>query len=329
MGANISELIGVRSIVLAAVFCAAVPGTTMAQDAYPSRAIRIIAPVAAGTVADLVPRIVAEKLAARWGQPVFVENRPGGGNNIAAEAAANAEPDGYTLFAAPPPSLVSNESIYPKLAFDPAAFVPVTVLSDQPNVLVAHPNAPFSNLRELVAYARANPDKLSSASSGVGTTPHLCMEMLKAMTGIRVVNVPYKGLAPALNGLIAGHVDIMFDNLGTSAPHIKSGSLKGIGVGSTRPNPLLAQLPSLSEGLPGFVCTTWFALVAPPGTAPAIVEALYEAVSEVLKLPDVDKRFRDLFGTPIGSSPADTAAFFAQERNRWRSIIVSAGIKSE
>jgi tripartite-type tricarboxylate transporter receptor subunit TctC len=239
-------------------------------QAYPSRAIKIIAPVAAGTVADLVPRLIAEKLAARWGYPIVVENRPGGATNIGTEAAARGEPDGYTLLVAPASSLAVNQSLYPNLPFDPAAFVPVTVLADQPNVLVARPNLPVSSAKELIAYAKNNPGKLSFASSGIGTVQHLGMEQLKAMTGIDIVHVPYRGLAPALSDLVAGHVDLMLDNLGTSAPHIKNGSLKGIALGSERRNASLPEMPTLSETVPGFSSTTWFAMVAPPKTPVAI-----------------------------------------------------------
>lgn len=299
------------------------------QDVYPSRPIKIIAPVAPGTVADTVPRIIAEKLAAQWGHPVYVENRVGGALNIGTEAVAKADPDGYTLLVTPPNPLVINQSLYPKLAYDPAAFVPVTVLVDQPNVLVAHSSIPVSNLPELIAYAKANPDKLSFASSGTGTLIHLSMELLKAAAGIQLVHVPYRGLAPALNDLVAGHVDLLFDNLGTSAPHIQSGRLKGLAVGSERRNPLLAEVPAMSETVPGLTSTTWFAMVAPPKTPTAITQKLFEAVSEILKRPDVGARLHDLYAAPIGASPADTAAFFATERGRWRSIIVSAGIKPE
>lgn len=323
------ELNGVRSIALAAALCAALPAATRGQEIYPSRPVKIIAPVAAGSIADLVPRIIAEKLSAKWGQPVLVEDRPGGGNNIGAEAVANAEPDGYTLMVSPSPALVSNQSVYATLKYDPAAFVPVTVLADQPNVLVAHPNTPVSNLRELIAYARANPDKLSYASSGIGTMGHLGMEMLKAMTGTKIVNVPYKGLTPALNDLLAGRVDVMFDNLGTSAPHIRNGSLKAIGIGTAQRHPLLPQLPALSEDVPGMLSSAWFAMVAPPKTPPAVIDALYAAVSEALKLPDVQGKFAKVYATPVGHSPAETAAFFDRERDRWHLIVVSAGIRAE
>ena len=298
-------------------------------QAYPSRTIKIIAPVAAGTVADLVPRLIAESLAARWGQPIVVENRPGGATNIGTEAAARAEPDGYTLLVSPATALVVNQSLYPKLPFDPAAFVPVTVLADQPNVLVARATLPVSSAKELIAYAKRNPGKLSFASSGVGTVQHLGMEQLKAMTGIDIVHVPYRGLGPALSDLVAGHVDLMLDNLGTSAPQIKNGALKGIAVGSERRNPLLPDIPAISETVPGFVSTTWFAMVAPPKTPGAIADKLFAAIAEVFKLPEVRSRLRDLYAEPIGQAPAETAAFFTRERARWRDVIEAAGVKPQ
>jgi len=229
----------------------------------------------------------------------------------------------------PSPALVSNQSVFATLRFDPAAFVPVTVLADQPNVLVANPKTPISDLRELIAYAKANPDKLSYASSGIGTMGHLGMEMLKAMTGVKIVNVPYKGLTPALNDLLAGRVDVMFDNLGTSAPHIANGSLKAIGIGTMRRHPMFPQLPALAEDVPGMLSSAWFAMVAPPNTPPAVIDVLYAAVSEALKAPDVQEKFARAYARPVGQSPAETAAFFDRERNRWRAIIVSAGIKAE
>jgi len=306
-----------------------VPISVLAQDAYPNRAIKIIAPVGAGGVADLVPRFIAEKLAGRWGHPVYVENRPGANTNIGAETAARAEPDGYTLLAAPATTLAVNPSLFPKLTFDLTAFVPITVLANEPNVLVAHPKLPFSTARELIAFAKANPGKLTYASPGIGSVQHLSMELLASMSGIALVHVPYKGLPPAVNDVVAGHVDLLFDNLGSSAPLIKSGNLKAIAVGSERRNAFLPDLPSLSEAVPGFLSVTWFAIVAPPGTPAGIAEKLSAAIAGILKTADATNCFRDLYATPIGSSPADTAAFFAQERERWRSVIVSAGIKVE
>ena len=317
-----------RRIALTVCMCL-VPISVLAQGAYPNRAIKIIAPVGAGGVADLVPRFIAEKLAGRWGHPVYVENRPGANTNIGAETAARAEPDGYTLLAAPATTLAVNPSLFPKLTFDLTAFVPITVLANEPNVLVAHPKLPFSTAQELIAFAKANPGKLTYASPGIGSVQHLSMELLASMSGIALVHVPYKGLPPAVNDVVAGHVDLLFDNLGSSAPLIKSGNLKAIAVGSERRNAFLPDLPSLSEAVPGFLSVTWFAIVAPPGTPAGIAEKLSAAIAGILKTADATNCFRDLYATPIGSSPADTAAFFAQERERWRSVIVSAGIKVE
>jgi tripartite-type tricarboxylate transporter receptor subunit TctC len=317
-----------RALIIIVALCT-IPTHTIAQPAYPNRPIKIIAPVAAGTVADLVPRIIAAKLQTRWGQPVIIENRPGGATNIGTATAARAEPDGYTLLASPATSLVVNQSLYKNLPFDPNAFVPVTVLAVQPNILVANRSVPAADLREFIAYAKGNPGKLTFASSGVGTVPHLGMELMQAKTGIRLVHVPYKGLAPALRDVLAERIDVMFDNLGTSAPHIKSGELKAYGIGTEQRSPLLPQVPPLSEQIPGLVSTAWFALVAPPKTPSNIIAILYDAVSETLKLPDVQKRFRDLYATPVGIPPAATEAFFEQERTHWRSIIATAGVKVE
>ena len=186
------------------------------------------------------------------GNPIYVENRPGGNTNIGAEAAARAEPDGYTLLAAPATTLAVNPSLFPKLTFDPTAFVPVTVLADEPNVLVANPKLPFSTAQELIAFAKANPGKLTYASPGVGSVQHLSVEMLASMSGIALVHVPYKDLPEAVNDVVAGHVDLLFDNLGSATPLIKSGNLKAIAVGSERRNAFLPDLPSVSEAVSGF-----------------------------------------------------------------------------
>ena len=283
-----------RRIALTVCMCL-VPTSVLAQDAYPNRAIKIIAPVEAGSVADLVPRLVAEKLAGQWGVPVYVENRPGGNTNIGAEAAALAEPDGYTLLAAPATTLAVNPSLFPKLTFNLTAFVPVTVLADQPNVLVANPKLPFATVQGLIAFAKANPGKLTYASPGVGSVQHLSMELLASMTGIALVHVPYKDLPEAVNDVVGGHVDLLFDNLGSSAPLIKNGNLKAIAVGSERRNAFLPDLPSVSEAVSGFRSVTWFAIVTPPRTSAGIAEKLSAAIAGILKTADVTNRFRDLY----------------------------------
>jgi len=300
----------------------------LAQDNYPNRLIKIIVPVPPGAAADILPRIVAEKLASRWGQPVIVENRPGGALNIGAEAVAKAEPDGYTLLATPAPPLAINQSLYPKLRFDPNAFVPVTVMATTANVLVAHPRVQFSTIQGLIAFAKANPGKLSYVSAGFGTTPHLAMEQLKSQASIEIVHVPYKGLVPT--DLLAGHVDLMFNNLGNTLPQIQGGTLKVLAVGSAKRLAALPDVPAIAEIFPGFLSATWFAVVAPPKSSPEIAAKLSTAIAEVLRLPDVAKRIiQDLSMTPVGSPPAEAAAFMQEERERWQKVIVSAGIKPE
>ena len=209
-----------------------VPIRASAQSNFPTRTIRIVVPIPPGPVADALPRMVAERLAQRWGQPVIVENRPGGALNIGAEAVARAQPDGHTLLATPPGPLVISQHFYPKLGFDPTAFVPISILASLPFVLIASPTSPASTLTELVAYAKANPNKVTYASSGVGSAPHLAAEMLAIAAGIRMVHIPYKGTAPAMIDLRAGHVDLMIDNLSNALAQFMDGKVKILGVGS-------------------------------------------------------------------------------------------------
>lgn len=300
-----------------------------AQDNYPSRAVKLIFPYAAGSLGDMLARMLAEKLTIKLGQPIIVENRPGASGNIGAEAVARADPDGYTLLVTPPPPLAINQSLFPKLGFDPDAFVPITVIAAVPNVLVVHPKVSASSVQDLIALAKRHPDKLSYASTGSGGTPHLTAEMLKARSGIQIVHVPYKGVPPALTDLIAGQVDMMFANLGDASQHIKSGKLKALAIGSMMRFLGLPDLPAMSETLPGFVSDTWFAVAAPPRTPKAIGDRLSASIIEVLKLPDVAKRLEGLSATPIGTSPTETAAFIKQDSQRWREVIVSAGIKPD
>jgi len=320
---KIASLIALTALLLLA------PAMSAAQDSYPSRSIKLIFPYVAGSLGDVLARLIAEKLTIKFGQPVIVENRPGASGNIGAEAVARAAPDGYTLLIAPPPPLAINQSLFPKLSFDPATFVPLAVIATVPNVLVVNPNVTAATVEELIAFAKAHPDKLSYASTGSGGTPHLTAEMLKARARIRIVHVPYKGVPPALTDLIAGQVDMMFANLGDAFQHINSGKLKALAAGSQRRFPGLPNLPSISETLPGFVSDTWFAVAAPPQTPAAIATRLSAAIAETVKLPDVEKRLADLLTTPVGSSPAETAAFIKGDSERWRQVIVSAGIKPD
>jgi tripartite-type tricarboxylate transporter receptor subunit TctC len=292
-----------------------------ARSDYPNRLIKIVVPLPAGTIADFVPRLLAERLAAKWSQPVIIENRPGAGHLIGAEAVANSAPDGYTLFATPPGPLVTSQLMYKKLAFDPTAFVPITILSSGDLVLVVNPKVPAATLRELVAYAKANPGKLTYASPGIGTSPHLTGVMLDALAGIETTHVPYKGLGLAMNDLLAGRVDMMFDNLSNSLAFIKSGKVRALGLASDRRAPQLPGVPTVAEFYPGFLSPSWYALVAPPHTPADVVDKLSRATAEILREPAVVERLHALSVRPIGNSPEEAAAFIREQAIQWRQAV--------
>jgi tripartite-type tricarboxylate transporter receptor subunit TctC len=308
----------------------ALAGHAPAQE-WPARAVRIIVPFPAGGSADLMPRAVAEKLAEKWGQPVIVENRPGAAGNIGADAVFRAEPDGYTLLSSPPPPLVINKSLYPKLSYDPAQLVPVTVIGAIPNVLLVNAaNVGANSVAEFIELAKKNPGKFNYASQGSGTTSHLTAELFKSMAGgLQITHIPYKGTAPALTDLLGGQVDMMCDNLGVSLPHVRSGKLKALAVASKARFRELPDVPALAETLPGFESIAWFGIVAPPRTPGAIVDKVAAGVRDALKLPDVQKRLADLSAEPMGLTPAETAAFMRQEVERWATVIRTANVKLE
>jgi tripartite-type tricarboxylate transporter receptor subunit TctC len=275
-------------------------------------------------------RIVGERLAAKWGQSVVVDNRPGAAGNIGAEIVYKAEPDGYTVLAAPPPPLVINPSLYPKLAYDPARFVPVSVMGAIPNVFLTHPSVPVTTVKEAIAYARANPGKLNYASQGSGTTSHLTAELFKSMAGgLNITHVPYKGTAPALVDLLGGHVQIMFDNLGTSLTHVRGGKLRALAVASEKRIAGIKDIPTMAETLPGFLSLAWFGIVAPPKTPAAIAEKFSAAVADALKEPEAVRRMNDLSAEPMPMSPAQMGGFMKQEVERWRNVIRVANVRLE
>jgi tripartite-type tricarboxylate transporter receptor subunit TctC len=316
-----------RRFLLAAAFGLALAASAQAQE-YPTKPIRIIVPYPAGGSADLLPRIFAEKLSANWGQPVLVENRPGAGGNIGAELAYKAEPDGYTLFATAPGPLVVNQNLYRKLAFDPAQFVPVSVMAAIPNVFLVNPNVPAKNVDELIAYARANPGKLNYGSQGNGTTSHLTAELFKSTAGgLNITHVPYKGSAPAMAALLGGEIDLMFDNLGVTLQHVRSGKLRALAVGGEKRVASLPDVPTMSEILSGFTSVAWFGIVAPPKTPTTIAEKLSAAVAEAIRQPDVAKRLAAMSADPIGGTPAEMAAFMKRDGERWKGVIESAQVK--
>jgi tripartite-type tricarboxylate transporter receptor subunit TctC len=302
-------------------------GTTQAaatSERYPEKTVKIIVPLSPGGVADALPRILADKLSAKWGHPVIIENRPGAGNKIGSEAVAKSEPDGYTLLAAPQGALA-----IPKAGFDPSIFVPVSVIGTLPVVLVANPNTPFSTLQELIVFARKNANKATYGSAGTGSGFQMIAEMLQVEAGIRLTHVPYPGMAPAMRDLFAGHIDMTFDNLGNALPQIRSGKLKALGVAGSTRLPELPNVPAITEAFPDFVFTEWFAIVAPPKTPAHIVERVSHDIGEALRLPDVAQRFQDFSVTPAGSSPAESVVFLQQQRERWKKIMAVTGISAQ
>src|SRR5215472_16027919 len=313
----------VRSLIGAALAFAAILATpdARAQD-YPSRAVKIIVPFPAGGTADVMPRIFSDWLSKKWGHPVVIENRTG------AEAVAKADPDGYTLLAAPPP-LVINHNLYPRLGFDPTEFVPIVIMGRVPNALVVNAKVPLASVADVIAYAKANPGKLTCATQGNGTTSHLTAELFQMMAGVKFQQVPYRGSAPALTDLAAGNVDLMFDNLGVSLALVKGGQLKLLGVATPNRMAALPQVPTIAQTLPGFESAAWFAIVAPPKTPSAVVDKINADVNEALREDEVRQRLAQLSAEPIGGTPLATAAYMREEVERWHKVIKAANVKLE
>ncbi|HET7362418.1 MAG TPA: tripartite tricarboxylate transporter substrate binding protein [Burkholderiales bacterium] len=296
-----------------------------AAQAYPSKPVRIIVPFPPGGTADLLSRLTAEKLTASLAQQFVVENRAGAGGNLAAEYVARAEPDGYTLLASPPHLLTINPLLY-KLAFDPARFVPISIIATYPNVLLAGPKLRATSITEVIAAARERPGALAIASQGNGTSSHLSAELFKSMAGIDLLHVPYKGTAPAITDLLGGQVELMFDNLITAMPHVKSGKLRLLGVGGEQRVAAFPEVPAITELLPGFRSETWMALAAPPGTPGVIAEKLSAAVGRAVREPDFTRLLTELQAEPVGNTPSAMAEVIRQDTARWTRVIRDARI---
>jgi tripartite-type tricarboxylate transporter receptor subunit TctC len=302
-------------------------GLARAGD-YPDRPVKMIVPFAAGGTADAVPRLVGDWLSRKWGQPVVIENRTGAGGNIGAEAVYHSPPDGYTLLASPPPPLVINQNLYPNLGFDPARFEPIVVMAHVPNALIVNPTKlEASSVAELVAFLQKHPDKVTAATQGNGTTSHLTAELFQVMAKVKMRFIPYRGSAPALQGLLAGDVDLMFDNLGVSLPLVESGQLRLLAVASAQRLPSLPDVPAIGEMFPGFEAVAWYAIVAPPGTPKSVVDRINADVDEALRQPELQNHLRKLSAVPFGGSPERAANYMRQEIERWGRVIKAAEIK--
>jgi tripartite-type tricarboxylate transporter receptor subunit TctC len=265
----------------------------------------------------------------KFGQPVTVENRSGAAGNIGADAVFKAPPDGYTLLFTQPAPLAVNKALYGTLTFEPEQFVPIALVSLQDIMLAVNPNVPAKNLQELIAFAKANPGKLNFGSSGAGSAPHLAAELFCSMAGVKMVHVPYKGAAGSMAATLGGQVDLTFFAFSTALRNAQAGKLRAIAVGGTKRNPQAPDVPSISEVIPGYSATSWTALVAPPGTPAPVAQRLAQAMSEIVRMPDVQRRLIDAGDESFDTTPAQMAAFLREESQRWGSLIKTVGITAQ
>jgi tripartite-type tricarboxylate transporter receptor subunit TctC len=297
---------------------------------FPARAIKIISASPAGGGVDLSARIVADQLQKLWGHPVTVENRTGGSNNIAGEAVAKAEPDGYTLLATPPGTLTANAVLFKQLNYDPAALEPVAIMAIAPNVLAVKDGSPAGTVAELISLAKANPGKLSYASQGNGSTTHLTAELFSSRTGIKLVHVPYRGAAPAVNDLAGGHVDTMFCDLGTILPLHQVGKVRIIAVASLARLSQIPAIPTIDEsGVKGFSSSTFFSLMAPPKTPPEIRAKLNKAIVAAMQTPEVQTKLKLIFVEASTLDTKEMGEFVKAEAKLWGDVIRAANITVE
>jgi tripartite-type tricarboxylate transporter receptor subunit TctC len=302
------------------------------QDAanYPSRPVRIVVTVPAGGGVDTVTRIFADRLQRRFGQAFVIENQGGAGGNVGAASVYGAPPDGYTLMSSQPAPLTTNVALYKRLGFDPAQFAPIVIMSRYPNVLLVRKDFPAKTAKDFIAYAKANPGKLNYGSQGIGTTSHLTAELFMALTGTRMVHVPYKGTAPALNDLLAGQIDLIFMELSSAVRMHQAGQAKILAVATDKRLESLPDVPTMIEaGVPDFLSDTWNALSAPPRTPAPVVNKLNGAVNDIIATPEIRQKFEELNLLTAGGSPSDMAKIVKEETQRWTEVIRRAGIQPE
>jgi len=301
-----------------------------AQD-YPSKPIRFIAPNLPGGPTDILARLLGQKLAESFGQPVVVENRAGAGGNIGTEAAAKATPDGYTLVTGNNATFGANVSLYRHLGFDPVKdFAPIVLAATQPNILVVHPSLPVTSVKQLIALAQSRPGQLNYASSGMGAAAHLAAELFKSMARVSIVHIPYKSAGPALTDVIAGQCQLMFATSLSVIPHITSAKLRALAVTTGRRSRMMPELPTVAEaGVPGFEATTWHGVLATAGTPVAIVNKLNAEMNRILQLSDVRERLGTLGAEIIGGTPKEFADHIQREIPKWAKVIKDAGVTVE
>ncbi|MEJ0071068.1 MAG: tripartite tricarboxylate transporter substrate binding protein [Pseudomonadota bacterium] len=305
-------------------------GSARAQDAFPTRPIRIIVPFSAGGTADILARLTAQHLGTLYNQQIVVDNRPGAGGHIGGDLVAKSAPDGYTLVLGTI-GIHAAYAIYKKLPYDPANDLqPVTVLAELPCVVIVHPSLPVANIVEFIAYAKAHPGAINFGSAGTGSSTHMTGELFKLVAGVNLTHVPYRGSAPALNDVIAGQIQAMFENLPTLPPHIRSGTVRALGVTSRTRSPALPDVPTVAEaGLPGYESTAWFTIAAPAGVPQPIIDRLNRDIAGLIARPEINAQILALGSVPVGNTPDQARAFFATERVKWNNVITTAGITAE
>lgn len=302
-----------------------------AQAAWPNRPIRYIVPFAPGGTTDILARVVGEKLGPALGTTIVVDNKPGQGGSAGAAELARAAPDGYTIGGGTISSHAINASLYEKLPYDPvSSFAPITLYATQPNVLLVHPSVPANNLAEFINLLKANPEKYSFGSAGVGTSQHISGELFKTLAGVKMQHVPYRGSGQMIPELLGGTLTVAVDNIATALPHMKSGKLRALGVTTSTRSGVAPDVPTMAEqGLAGYELSSWQAVFAPAGTPPAIVERLYTEIAKILKLPDVSKRLSDLGLDLSGMPPAQLAALVKSDVPRLGKVVKDSGAKAE
>ncbi len=318
-----------RRLLIAVALMAAIAPAVHAQEKWPSKPIRYIVPFAVGGTTDVLGRMVTAKLGESLGTTFVIENRPGAGGNIGSDALAKSAPDGYTIGGGTVSSHAINASLYPNMPYDNLRdFAPVALLVIVPNVLVVNPAIPATNVRELIAYARANPGKLTCASAGNGTSQHMSCELFKSLAGVDIAHVPYKGSAPGIAATVSGETSMMFDNATIAVPQIKAGRVRVLGVTTAQRSSLLPDVPTIAEaGLAGYDVSSWQAVFAPAGTPRTIVERLNAEIRKVLAMPDVRQRLLDVASEPADMSTAEFAAFMRAETEKWARVVKASGAK--
>lgn len=297
-----------------------------AETAWPARQIRILVGYAAGGSTDVTARIIGQALSERLSQPVIIENRPGAGGNLAAEATAKADADGYTLLMATSTTFATNPSLYKGLPFDVQAdFAPITLTAFIPNLLVVNPAVPANNVADFVAYLKANPGKLNFGSAGNGSSQHMAGELFNSMAGARMTHVPYRGGALAVNDLLGGQVQVIFAPLVEVLQQVRADKLRALGITTTKRSPLLPEVPTIAETLPGYEVALWNGLVAPAKTPPEIIERINKAAVDALRSRDLMAKFAEQGSEPVGNTPAEFKAFLASELVKWRRLVEISG----